>query len=130
MTSIDSPCSEVFVCSFTNAWLLFRFASRLAQVLLRLQSKAKTSTSPGSSNIYTESNISKNTDEINTTTYKGTVDCLYQQFQHGGIQALFKGMNAKLLQTVLTASFTFLTYEQTLVFVGRIYEILSARPKR
>lgn len=53
------------------------------------------------------------------------LDCLYQQVLRGGIHALFQGMNAKLLQTVLTAAFTFLTYEQTLVQVAKVYEALG-----
>ena len=53
------------------------------------------------------------------------LDCLYQQLMRGGIPALFQGMNAKLLQTVLTAAFTFLTYEQTLVQVAKVYEALG-----
>ena len=44
----------------------------------------------------------------------GTWDCLRQQYRRGGIPALYTGMNAKLIQTVLTAAFTFLTYEQIL----------------
>jgi adenine nucleotide transporter 17 len=35
-------------------------------------------------------------------------------YKQGGIEKLFTGMRAKLLQTVLTAAFTFLTYEQIL----------------
>jgi adenine nucleotide transporter 17 len=48
----------------------------------------------------------------------GTWGCLKEQFDRGGVRALFTGMNAKLLQTVLTAAFTFLTYEQILRVVG------------
>ena len=46
--------------------------------------------------------------------YKGTFDCLFQLYKQGGTEKLFTGMRAKLLQTVLTAAFTFLTYEQIL----------------
>ena len=46
--------------------------------------------------------------------YKGTLDCLVQIYKRGGYKELFTGMRAKLLQTVLTAAFTFLTYEQIL----------------
>jgi solute carrier family 25 (peroxisomal adenine nucleotide transporter), member 17 len=41
--------------------------------------------------------------------YKSTWDCIITLY---GYRALFRGMKAKLLQTVLTAAFTFLTYEQ------------------
>eukprot|EP00924_Labyrinthula_sp_SR-Ha-C_P004815 snap_masked-scaffold_1-processed-gene-13.0-mRNA-1 protein AED:0.22 eAED:0.22 QI:0/-1/0/1/-1/1/1/0/316 len=44
--------------------------------------------------------------------YKGSVDCLKQMYAVGGVLAWFKGMEAKLWQTVLTAAFQFLTYEQ------------------
>ena len=42
------------------------------------------------------------------------MDCLVQLYKRRGIQEWFTGMRAKLLQTVLTAAFTFLTYEQIL----------------
>ena len=47
--------------------------------------------------------------------YHGTWDCLKKLVDDRGIvDGLFTGMRAKLLQTVLTAAFTFLTYEQIL----------------
>jgi adenine nucleotide transporter 17 len=46
--------------------------------------------------------------------YRGTWDCFVKLYKEGGTHSLFKGMNAKLIQTVLTAAFTFLTYEQIL----------------
>jgi adenine nucleotide transporter 17 len=46
--------------------------------------------------------------------YKGTLDCLCQLYKRGGVEEWYTGMRAKLLQTVLTAAFTFLTYEQIL----------------
>jgi len=49
-----------------------------------------------------------------TTHYKSTLDCLINLYRRDGIEGLFTGMRAKLLQTVLTAAFTFLTYEQIL----------------
>lgn len=56
--------------------------------------------------------------------YKGTIDCLQKMYAIGGFVAWFKGMQAKLWQTVLTAAFQFLTYEQVqklvfLVLLGR-----------
>ena len=53
--------------------------------------------------------------------YSGIVDCLYQQYIRGGFTSLFQGMNSKMLQTVGQAAFTFLTYEQTLKLVGKVY---------
>mmetsp|Transcript_3245 Transcript_3245/g.5899 ORF Transcript_3245/g.5899 Transcript_3245/m.5899 type:complete len:514 (-) Transcript_3245:146-1687(-) len=97
---------------------------QLAQVLLRLQSKRTTMSTTLSTVNSTASNVNGKTGEIIGGQYSGTIDCLYQQFRRGGLPALFHGMNAKLLQTVLTAAFTFLTYEQTLTLVGWIYGAL------
>jgi solute carrier family 25 (peroxisomal adenine nucleotide transporter), member 17 len=44
--------------------------------------------------------------------YQGMWDCLVKVYRRDGMPGLFTGMQAKLLQTVLTAAFTFLTYEQ------------------
>jgi len=49
--------------------------------------------------------------------YSGTIDCLIKIVQAGGIEGLFRGMMAKLWQTVLTAAFQFMTYEQMRVLV-------------
>lgn len=58
--------------------------------------------------------------------YTGTVDCLVGLYRtdKGGLAAWYTGMRAKLLQTVLTAAFTFLTYEQIL---GAVQRVVSAR---
>jgi solute carrier family 25 (peroxisomal adenine nucleotide transporter), member 17 len=45
-------------------------------------------------------------------TYKSTWDCIITLYRQNGYRVLFRGIKAKLLQTVLTAAFTFLTYEQ------------------
>ena len=47
-------------------------------------------------------------------SYRGTLDCLRQLYQRHGLIGWYTGLKAKLLQTVLTAAFTFLTYEQIL----------------
>ncbi|KAL9185308.1 hypothetical protein ACHAXT_003085 [Thalassiosira profunda] len=90
---------------------------QLAQVLLRLQRKS----------ISSPERSSEGSDK---EAYTGTLDCLCQQFSREGIPGLFQGMNAKLIQTVSTAAFTFLTYEQTLTQVARIYGIVGAHHKR
>mmetsp|Transcript_16758 Transcript_16758/g.36182 ORF Transcript_16758/g.36182 Transcript_16758/m.36182 type:complete len:536 (+) Transcript_16758:153-1760(+) len=110
----------VFGALAKTAATIVTYPLQLAQVLLRLQRKTRQS-SPTSN-----TNKSQN-DSTNVIAYEGTLDCLYQQFASGGIPALFQGMNAKLLQTVLTSAFTFLTYEQTLIHVGRIYEALGSQ---
>lgn len=53
--------------------------------------------------------------------YNGTWDCLIKIFHRNGFHGLFQGMNAKILQTVLTAAFTFLTYEQILHCIHTAY---------
>jgi adenine nucleotide transporter 17 len=52
--------------------------------------------------------------------YKGSYDCLYQLYRTKGITSWFTGMRAKMIQTVLTAAFTFLTYEQVLSAVQTV----------
>jgi adenine nucleotide transporter 17 len=107
---------------------------QLAQVLLRLQSSTTNDTDNfdrGSSNDETNdqpsppppssNNNNNNNNNKNAKGYKGMIDCLHQQFLQDGIPGLFQGMNAKLLSTVLTAAFTFLSYEQTLLLVGKLY---------
>uniref|UniRef100_A0A7S2QSI1 Uncharacterized protein n=1 Tax=Norrisiella sphaerica TaxID=552664 RepID=A0A7S2QSI1_9EUKA len=49
--------------------------------------------------------------------YKGTVDVMFKIYQKSGLRGLFQGVNAKLWQTVLTAAFQFLTYEEVKYFV-------------
>jgi len=44
--------------------------------------------------------------------YHGIVDCLIKLYRRAGYQEWYTGIKAKLLQTVLNASFMFLTYEQ------------------
>jgi adenine nucleotide transporter 17 len=60
----------------------------------------------------------------------GTYDCLKKQFDQGGVKGLYTGMNAKLLQTVLTAAFTFLTYEQILRVVRVSLEMTTQKKQR
>lgn len=52
-----------------------------------------------------------------TVQYRNTADCLAQIAASDGLLGWFKGMEAKLAQTVLTSAFQFLTYEQTQRFV-------------
>ncbi len=108
---------EAFLCGALAKTLatVLTYPLQLAQTLLRLQKKAVDASS---------STVANNAGRLIETHYRGTYDCLCKQFFSGGIRALFHGMNAKMLQTVLTAAFTFMTYEQTLIFVGRMYDFL------
>jgi solute carrier family 25 (peroxisomal adenine nucleotide transporter), member 17 len=49
--------------------------------------------------------------------YKGTFDCLIKIYQVAGLPGWFRGLFAKLWQTVLTAAFQFMTYEKLRVVV-------------
>jgi solute carrier family 25 (peroxisomal adenine nucleotide transporter), member 17 len=79
---------------------------QLTQAVLRMQQS------------HNEEEDTDNDDEETCPTqrdrYRGILDCLIKIYQRDGIEGLFTGMRAKLLQTVLTAAFTFLTYEQIL----------------
>jgi len=107
---------------------------QLAQVLIRLQKKRRDQTS-----ISTDSSIeckateegdsSSNISEVNRSQksqiYKGVLECMLKLYMQGGITALYAGMNAKLLQSVLTSALTFLTYEEILSVVARGYWALQ-----
>ena len=59
--------------------------------------------------------------------FSGTFNCMMQLYRQGGIKALYAGMDAKLVQTVLTSALTFLTYEQIVSLVTKSYiSFLSA----
>uniref|UniRef100_A0A7R9ZFS4 ADP,ATP carrier protein n=1 Tax=Pseudictyota dubia TaxID=2749911 RepID=A0A7R9ZFS4_9STRA len=87
---------------------IITYPLQLAQVLLRLQKNQDANGIEGNSG-------------SNSRGYTGTLDCIIQLSRNGGLQNLFSGMSAKLLQTVLTAAFTFLTYEQIVAAVQRTY---------
>mmetsp|Transcript_5664 Transcript_5664/g.14183 ORF Transcript_5664/g.14183 Transcript_5664/m.14183 type:complete len:442 (-) Transcript_5664:432-1757(-) len=98
---------------------------QLGQVLIRLRNSEISNASSSSSVVPAEKNnddFEHETRQQNMKAYNGMIDCLYQQFTRGGIYSLFQGMDSKLLQTVLQAAFTFLTYEQTLGLIGRMYQ--------
>lgn len=59
--------------------------------------------------------------------YSGMWDCFVKVYGRDGIAGLFTGMRAKLLQTVLTAAFTFLTYEQIVTALYATHLSLSKR---
>ena len=57
--------------------------------------------------------------------YSGTLDCMLDLFTKGGIKAMYSGMDAKLIQTVLTSALTFLTYEQIVSVLARSYFMIK-----
>lgn len=64
--------------------------------------------------------VQKTTGPLQAAQYRNTADCLAKIAASDGLLGWFKGMEAKLVQTVLTAAFQFLTYEQvqSLVFAA------------
>jgi adenine nucleotide transporter 17 len=54
--------------------------------------------------------------------YNNTLDCLVKIFHEDGFFGWYKGLNVKLLQTVLMAAFHFLCYES---IVGLIFSLLK-----
>lgn len=84
---------------------------QLAQTLLRLP----------------QHDVSLPTDPDKHTVH-GTLDCLVQLYQsQGGVPALFTGLQVKLLQTVLTAAFTFVTYEQIVSALYNAHQYRSGK---
>jgi adenine nucleotide transporter 17 len=109
---------------------------QLAQVLMRLQKVDKRpseSVETFDNSRRSESSSSSSSSSIESTShsnmgpknqereYSGTLDCMMDLFTKGGIKALYSGMDAKLIQTVLTSALTFLTYEQIVSLLARSY---------
>ncbi len=92
---------------------VFTYPLQLSQTLLRLSSNKNRSIGKDAEDSDCDS---EDTNRLQRQQYKGTMDCLLQLYKKNdaGCAAWFTGMKAKLLQTVLTAAFQFLTYEQIL----------------
>ena len=82
---------------------------QLAQTVLRLQEKR----SPTGTGTDGKPNHEQTKHDA-TDGDKDTLRCLVRIYQEGGVAGIYQGMNAKLLQTVLTASFMFIAYEKIL----------------
>jgi adenine nucleotide transporter 17 len=95
---------------------------QLAQAVLRLQRRSN-DTDNASDSVATGGDQQQQ-------RYRGTFDCLMKLYQRDGAKGLFTGMKAKLLQTVLTAAFTFLTYEQILHAVHSAHKSMLAKKLR
>ena len=61
-----------------------------------------------------------------TRKYEGTFDCLTKIYAVAGVQGWFRGITAKLWQTVLTAAFQFMTYEK---LRGVVFSSLTGKVK-
>ncbi|CAB9527453.1 Peroxisomal membrane protein PMP34 [Seminavis robusta] len=98
---------------------------QLAQTILRVQkdnSPATTRKGEESTTTTTVANSSSSEE-----AYRGTLDCLIKIYRRKGLEGWFSGMQTKLLQTVLTAAFTFLTYEQILRAIMAVHRSIRLR---
>jgi len=95
-------------------------------------SSSPSSSTPQSSSLQSTPSlaISMQQQQAATQTCKGTLDCLIQIYRRKGLEGWFAGMRTKLLQTVLTAAFTFLTYEQILRAIMTVHRALLARRRK
>ena len=114
---------------------------QLAQTVLRVQKQGLQNASPANKETE-DKDIDSNAAEKGTanadtgaskhqhTTYRSTLDCLLKTYRHKGIEGWFAGMRTKLLQTVLTAAFTFLTYEQIIRVIMTVHRGLLDKRHR
>ena len=105
------------------------YPMQLAQTMLRVQKQAEKSLQESANgNDEDEEGYqaakSKKLATDATRTYKSTLDCLIQIYRRKGLQGWFAGMKTKLLQTVLTAALTFLTYEQIIKALVSVHRAL------
>jgi len=61
--------------------------------------------------------------------YTGVADCLIKTIQREGFFGLFRGMEAKLWQTVLTAAFHFFAYEKVILAFHKMILVASKHKK-
>jgi adenine nucleotide transporter 17 len=115
--------AEAFVCAALAKAIatVSTYPLQLTQTLLRLSSNNKRSSSNDTDDGNSDSEEA-NVPGKQQQQYRGTMDCLVQLYRKNdaGCAAWFTGMKAKLLQTCLTAAFTFLTYEQILGVVKHV----------
>ena len=131
-TTTLSPSSAFWAGALSKAVAtIITYPLQLTQALLRMQKRGNASLTPGpptDSERDQDDNKAEGESTVPTTPqqqasspssssspeYQGTLDCLRQLYAKQGFQGLYTGLEAKLLQTVLSAAFTFLTYEQIL----------------
>jgi len=61
--------------------------------------------------------------------YNGTLHCLYVIFKRDGFFGWFRGLYVKLLQTVLTAAFQFMAYENIARFIFKLFKADTSKIK-
>lgn len=89
---------------------------QLAQAVLRMQRKRQ--------NSHDTAAASPVDSPARMQARRSVLQCLMSIYSRDGFGGLYCGMNAKLLQTVLTAAFTFLTYEQIIAAVYAVHQRL------
>lgn len=102
---------------------LLTYPIQVAQSLLRMQEKMNDKKQP-----HERHDDSANASDNPSAQYRGTTDCLQQLYQQNGILSLYTGIRPKLLQTVLTAAVTFVSYEQIVHALHRL--LLSCNSKK
>ena len=115
------PTEAFFIAALAKAIATVgTYPLQLAQTLLRLSNKSQ-SIRRNDENVDGSGEVDS-TMQAQQQQYKGTIDCLIKLYKKrdAGVTAWFTGMRAKLLQTVLTAAFTFLTYEQIIGVVKKV----------
>jgi adenine nucleotide transporter 17 len=91
---------------------LATYPLQLAQAVLRMQKKGI----PLNANATIGTTSTEEARKVN-----GTLGCILSIFERDSFRGLFTGLRAKMLQSVLTAAFTFLTYEQILGAVSTVH---------
>jgi solute carrier family 25 (peroxisomal adenine nucleotide transporter), member 17 len=108
---------------------LLTYPLQVAQSLLRMQNDVQHRhiVEEEEDNAHGTSATSKRQSISAKNIYSSTSDCLIQLYQQKGIAALFTGLRAKLLQTILTAALTFLSYEQIVHALHGTYQSVLLR---
>ena len=96
---------------------------QLTQSLLRLQQQQQSTTTRTTTSTYTKQ--SQPQSQQQQQYYTGIADCLRQLLQKDGPAGWYHGMRAKLLLNILTAAFTFLTYEEILQSVHHLHVVTT-----
>lgn len=130
-----SPVEAFFFGALAKAIAtIITYPLQLAQAVLRMQKKnciveSYSKDGDNDNNHVVGDETKKSRQAINSNM--GTLQCLMNIYARDGYRGLYTGIRAKLLQTVLTAAFTFLSYEQILAAVYSVQRkiVLNKRHK-
>jgi len=62
--------------------------------------------------------------------YTGTLDCLLDIYRKDGVKGLYRGVDAKIIQTCLNAAFMFTAYEKIYASIFRLMLASRRKPRR